>query len=39
MIKEADRAKKGAITRDDFVRVLRRSGLFGVYVNMDDDDD
>jgi Ca2+-binding EF-hand superfamily protein len=39
MIKEADRAKKGAITRDDFVRVLRRSGLFGVYVNMDDDDE
>jgi centrin-1 len=39
MIKEADRAKKGAITKDDFVRVLRRSGLFGVYVNMDDDDE
>jgi centrin-1 len=39
MIKEADRAKRGAITREDFVRVLRRSGLFGVYVNNDDDDD
>lgn len=38
MIKEADRQKKGMITKEDFVRVLSRSGLFGVFANNDDDD-
>ncbi|OHS99058.1 Caltractin [Tritrichomonas foetus] len=39
MIKEADRAQKGMITKEDFVRVLTRSGLFGVFENDDEDDD
>ena len=38
MIKEADRTKKGMICKEDFIRVLYKSGLFGVF-NQDDDDD
>ena len=38
MIKEADRQKKGMISRQDFFRVLTKSGLFGVFVYDDDDD-
>lgn len=38
MIKEADRQKKGTISKEDFVRVLSRSGLFGVFAFDDDDD-
>lgn len=36
MIKEADRTKSGTIGKEDFIRVLLKSGLFGVF---DDDDD
>lgn len=39
MIKEADRQKKGMISKDDFVRVLMKSGLFGVFENDDEDSD
>jgi centrin-1 len=39
MIKEADRQKKGMISKEDFMRVLSRSGLFGVFERVDDDDD
>lgn len=39
MIKEADRMKKGVICKEDFVRVLSKSGLFGVFANADEDDD
>ena len=39
MIKEADRSKKGMISKDDFVRVLIKSKLFGVFEDDDDDDD
>ena len=38
MIKEADRQKKGMIAKEDFMRVLSKSGLFGVFANNDDDD-
>ncbi|EAY12928.1 EF hand family protein [Trichomonas vaginalis G3] len=39
MIKEADREKKGMIGKEDFYRVLYRSGLFGVFDDEDDDSD
>jgi len=39
MIKEADRHQIGKISKEDFVRVLSRSGLFGIVPGEDDSSD